>query len=155
MGILDRLSHRFDFSHDSRKMKKLKELQTVEIKVKIDCEGCERKIRRSVEGMKGVSSIDIDPKQHKLTVVGYVEPRKVLSRVIRRTGKHAEIWPYVPYGEVDHPYAPGVYDKKAPPGYVRNVMNDSKASNLARASSTEVKYSTAFSDENPNACAVM
>ncbi|KAI3913972.1 hypothetical protein MKW98_010784 [Papaver atlanticum] len=157
MGILDHLSHRFDFSHKSRKMKKLKELQTVEIKVKIDCEGCERKIRRSVEGMKGVSSIDIDPKQHKLTVIGYVEPRKVLSRVIRRTGKKAEIWPYVPYGEVDHPYAPGVYDKKAPPGYVRNVMmnNDSKASNLARASSTEVKYSTAFSDENPNACAVM
>ncbi|KAI3922602.1 hypothetical protein MKX01_006291 [Papaver californicum] len=156
MGILDHLSHRFDFSHDSRKMKKLKELQTVEIKVKIDCEGCERKIRRSVEGMKGVSSIDIDPKQHKLTVIGYVEPRKVLSRVIRRTGKKAEIWPYVPYGEVDHPYAPGVYDKKAPPGYVRNVMmNDSKASNLARASSTEVKYSTAFSDENPNACVVM
>ncbi|XP_026393900.1 heavy metal-associated isoprenylated plant protein 26-like [Papaver somniferum] len=157
MGILDHLSHRFDFSHESRKMKKLKELQTVEIKVKIDCEGCERKIRRSVEGMKGVSSIDIDPKQHKLTVIGYVEPRKVLSRVIRRTGKKAEIWPYVPYGEVDHPYAPGVYDKKAPPGYVRNIMmnNDSKASNLARASSTEVKYSTAFSDENPNACVVM
>ncbi|KAI3863238.1 hypothetical protein MKX03_011661 [Papaver bracteatum] len=156
MGILDHLSHRFDFSHKSRKMKKLKELQTVEIKVKIDCEGCERKIRRSVEGMKGVSSIDIDPKQHKLTVTGYVEPRKVLSRVIRRTGKKAEIWPYVPYGEVDHPYAPGVYDKKAPPGYVRNVMmDDSKASNLARASSTEVKYSTAFSDENPNACTVM
>ncbi|RZC66737.1 hypothetical protein C5167_010420, partial [Papaver somniferum] len=156
MGILDHLSHRFDFSHESRKMKKLKELQTVEIKVKIDCEGCERKIRRSVEGMKGVSSIDIDPKQHKLTVIGYVEPRKVLSRVIRRTGKKAEIWPYVPYGEVDHPYAPGVYDKKAPPGYVRNIMmnNDSKASNLARASSTEVKYSTAFSDENPNACVV-
>ncbi|RZC44945.1 hypothetical protein C5167_037888 [Papaver somniferum] len=157
MGILDHLSHRFDFSHESRKMKKLKELQTVEIKIKIDCEGCERKIRRSVEGMKGVSSIDIDPKQHKLTVIGYVEPRKVLSRVIRRTGKKAEIWPYVPYGEVDHPYAPGVYDKKAPPGYVRNINmnNDAKASNLARASSTEVKYSTAFSDENPNACAVM
>ncbi|KAI3960604.1 hypothetical protein MKX01_003778 [Papaver californicum] len=161
MGILDHLSHRFDFSHESRNMKKLKELQTVEIKVKIDCEGCERKIRRLVrrnerfllpnifsnKGFNGVSSIDIDPKQHK----------KLLSRVIRRTGKKAEIWPYVPYGEVDHPYAPGVYDKKAPPGYVRNVMmnNDSKASNLARASSTEVKYSTAFSDYNPNACVVM
>lgn len=99
--------------------------------------------------------MDVDPKQHKLTVIGYVEPKKVLSRVIRRTGKKAELWPYVPYDEVDHPYAPGVYDKKAPPGYVRNVMDDPKVLNLARANSTEVKYSTAFSDENPNACIVM
>jgi len=48
------------------------------------------------------------------------------------------------------------YDKKAPPGYVRNVVADPAAAPLARASSTEVRYTAAFSDENPNAaCAVM
>lgn len=122
--------------------------------MKIDCEGCERKVRRSVEGMKGVTSVLIEPKQHKLTVVGYVEPHKVLSRVAHRTGKKVEFWPYVPYDVVQHPYAQGVYDKKAPAGYVR-YSEDPRVNQLARASSTEVRYTTAFSDENPAACVVM
>lgn len=132
-------------------------LQTVEIRVKIDCEGCERRVRKSVEGMKGVTQVEVDPKKHKLTVIGHVDPDKVLQRVRHRTGKIAQFWPYVPYEVVDHPYAPGVYDKKAPAGYVRNVFDNSQlqSSGLARASSTEVKYTTAFSDENPNACSLM
>ena len=120
----------------------------------MDCEGCVRKVRRSVEGMKGVSSVEIDPKQHKLTVSGYVDPNKVVARVAHRTGKKVELWPYVPYDVVAHPYAPGVYDRKAPAGYVRHV-EDTQLSQLARASSTEVRYTTAFSDENPAACTVM
>ena len=126
----------------------------MEIKVKIDCEGCERRVRRAVEGMKGVQSVNIEPKQHKLTVVGYVDPDKVVARVAHRTGKKAEIWPYVPYDTVGHPYASGVYDRKAPAGYVR-YSEDPHVNQLARASSTEVRYTTAFSDENPAACIVM
>ncbi|XP_075520985.1 heavy metal-associated isoprenylated plant protein 26-like [Primulina tabacum] len=155
MGALDHISDMFDCtSGHSKRHKKRKQLQTVEIKIKMDCEGCERRVRKSVDGMKGVTSIDISPKQHKLTVVGYVDPQKVIARVAHRTGKKAELWPYVPYDVVAHPYAPGVYDKKAPPGYVRNV-DDPQVSNLARASSTEVRYTTAFSDDNPAACVVM
>ncbi|KAK4437626.1 Heavy metal-associated isoprenylated plant protein 26 [Sesamum alatum] len=154
MGALDHLSHIFDCSSGHSKLKKRKQLQTVEIKIKIDCEGCERKVRRSVEGMKGVTSVEVSPKQNKLTVVGYVDPEKVVARVAHRTGKKAELWPYVPYDVVAHPYAPGVYDKKAPAGYVRNA-EDPQVSQLARASSTEVRYTTAFSDENPTACVVM
>ncbi|XP_056169947.1 heavy metal-associated isoprenylated plant protein 27 [Syzygium oleosum] len=141
--------------NDSRKLRKRKQLQTVEIKIKMDCEGCVRRVRKSVEGMKGVTQVEVEPKQSKLTVVGYVDPGKVLRRVRHRTGKVCDFWPYVPYDVVDHPYAPGAYDKKAPPGYVRNVLQDPQASALARASSTEVTYTTAFSDDNPNACVVM
>ncbi|KAL6525974.1 Heavy metal-associated isoprenylated plant protein 26 [Orobanche hederae] len=154
MGALDHLSNMFDCSSGHSKLKKRKQLQTVEIKIKIDCEGCERKVRRSVEGMKGVTSVEVSPKQNKLTVVGYVDPEKVVSRVAYRTGKKAEIWPYVPYDVVEHPYAQGVYDKRAPAGYVR-YSEDPRVSQLARASSTEVRYTTAFSDENPAACVVM
>ncbi|KAL8543302.1 hypothetical protein ACS0TY_004010 [Phlomoides rotata] len=156
MGALDHLSNMFDCSSGHSKLKKRRQLQTVEIKIKIDCEGCERKVRRSVEGMKGVTSVEINPKQSKLTVVGYVDPEKVVHRVAHRTGKKTELWPYIPYDVVDHPYAPGVYDKKAPSGYVRNdVYNPQASHELARASSTEVRYTTAFSDENPAACVVM
>ena len=117
--------------------------------MKIDCEGCERRVRRALEGMKGVSSVVIEPKQHKVTVVGYV-----VSRVTHRTGKKVELWPYVPYDVVAHPYAAGVYDRKAPAGYVR-YAEDQRGSQLARASSSEVRYTTAFSDENATACVVM
>ncbi|OWM68217.1 heavy metal-associated isoprenylated plant protein 27-like [Punica granatum] len=158
MGILDYVTDVCELSHgrsSRRKLKKLKQLQTVEIKVKMDCGGCERRVRKSVEGMRGVTKVEVEPKQSKLTVIGYVDPNKVLRRVQYRTGKVATFWPYVPYDLVDHPYAPGAYDRKAPPGYVRNVIQDPQASSLARASSFEVKYTTAFSDENTNACSVM
>lgn len=122
--------------------------------MRMDCEGCERKVKKAVEGMKGVTKVEVEPKQHKLTVTGYVDPNKVLQRVRHRTGKKADFWPYVPYDLVPHPYAPGAYDKKAPPGYVRNVVDDSAAP-LAHASSFEVKTLSAFSDENPNACVIM
>ncbi|XP_011046678.1 PREDICTED: heavy metal-associated isoprenylated plant protein 26-like [Populus euphratica] len=154
MGALDHLSDFFDCSSGSSKLKKRRQLQTVEVKVRIDCEGCERKVKRALEGMKGVKQVDVERKANKVTVVGYVDPSKVVARVAHRTGKKAELWPYVPYDMVAHPYAPGVYDKKAPAGYVRNA-EDPHVSQLARASSTEVRYTTAFSDENPAACAVM
>ena len=152
--------------------------------MKMDCEGCEKKVQNSVRGMKGVclslsltvhisvtprfaeresanwcagvTDVRIDPEQNKLTVTGFVTPAKVLKRVIRKTGKKAEIWPYVPYTLVDHPYVLGVYDRKAPPGYVRNtaVVNP-EISAIARAGSEEARYVSAFSDENPNACTIM
>ncbi|KAK9690749.1 hypothetical protein RND81_09G151800 [Saponaria officinalis] len=153
MGALDHIADYFDCSggHSHRKRK---QFQTVEVRVKICCEGCERKVRRAVEGMKGVTEVNIEPKQSKLTVVGYVEPNKVVSRVKFRTGKMAELWPYVPYDVVAHPYAQGVYDRKAPAGYVRRA-DEPQVNQLARMSSTEVRYTTAFSDDNPGACSVM
>ena len=93
--------------------------------------------------MKGVKQVDVDRKANKVTVFGYVDPSKGVARVAHCTGKRAELWPYVPYDTVAHPYAQGVYDKKAPSGYVRRA-DDSQMSQLARASSTEVRYTTAF-----------
>ncbi|XP_021907959.1 heavy metal-associated isoprenylated plant protein 26 isoform X2 [Carica papaya] len=142
MGFLNYISDLCDCDWSrytsSRKLKKRKQLQTVEIRVKMDCEGCARRVKKSVEGMRGLTAVEVEPKQHKLSVTGYVDPAKVLQRVRHRTGKKAELWPYVPYDVVGHPYAPGAYDKKAPPGYVRNVVSDPEASSLARASSFEI-----------------
>ncbi|XP_043721258.1 heavy metal-associated isoprenylated plant protein 26-like [Telopea speciosissima] len=100
MGALNHISEIFDFSHkssNSKKLKNNKQLQTVEIKVRIDCEGCERRVKKSVKMMKGVTQVDVDPKKNKLTVIGYVDPKKVLHRVQHQTGKKVEFWPYVPY----------------------------------------------------------
>ena len=67
-----------------------------------------------------MKSVNVDRKQSRVTVTGYVEPKKVLKKV-QSTGKKAEMWPYVPYNLVYYPYAPQTYDKKAPSGNVRDV----------------------------------
>ena len=93
--------------------------------------------------------MEVNRKQSRVTVTGYVDENKVLKRV-RRTGKKAEIWPYVPYNLVAYPYVAGAYDKKAPSGYVRNV-----AQALPPPDAPDEKYTSMFSDENPNACSIM
>lgn len=98
----------------------------------------------------GVKSVDVDLKQQKATVTGFVDPKKVLKKA-QSTGKKAEPWPYVPYNLIAHPYAAQVYDKKAPPGYVRATEDTA----VATLSTVEEQYTTMFSDENPNACFIM
>ncbi|KAG1334529.1 heavy metal-associated isoprenylated plant protein 23 [Cocos nucifera] len=147
-GTLEYLSGLLGSGHKHKK----KRLQTVELKVRMDCDGCELKVKKAVSSMKGVQSVDINRKQQKVTVVGYVEPNKVLKKA-QSTGKKAEIWPYVPYNLVTHPYAAGAYDKKAPPGYVRNV--ESVAVSSSQSSKQDDQITNMFSDDNPNSCSIM
>ncbi|KAG0499369.1 hypothetical protein HPP92_004060 [Vanilla planifolia] len=100
--------------NNKHKKKQQQQLQNVELKVRMDYEGLR------AQGQEGVKSVDVNLKQQKVTVTGYVEPNKVLKKV-QSTGKKAEMWPYVPYNLISQPYAAQVYDKKAPPGYVRNA----------------------------------
>ncbi|KAJ1289449.1 hypothetical protein BS78_02G165000 [Paspalum vaginatum] len=140
-----------------RRYKKRKQFQAVELRVRMDCDGCEMKVRNALSTMKGVQSVEINRKQYRVTVQGYVEPHKVVKRV-QATGKKAEIWPYVPYSLVAHPYAAPAYDKKAPPGYVRRVdavMPVSSYGGPTAAGPQEERLVTMFSDDNPNACSIM
>ncbi|XP_062192219.1 heavy metal-associated isoprenylated plant protein 23-like [Phragmites australis] len=130
-----------------RRSRKRKQFHTVELKVRMDCDGCELKVRNTLATMKGVESVDINRKQQKVTVQGFVEPQRVLRRA-QSTGKRTELWPYVPY---TNPYvAPPSYDKRAPPGHVRRVD-----SLIAPAGGQEESLATLFSDDNPNACSLM
>ncbi|KAL9319487.1 hypothetical protein ACSQ67_011326 [Phaseolus vulgaris] len=47
----------------------------------------------------------------------------VLNRVKRTGEKRAEFWPNVPQHVVTYPHASGVYDKRSPSGYVRNMQS--------------------------------
>ncbi|CAN1164289.1 Heavy metal-associated isoprenylated plant protein 23 [Linum perenne] len=136
-------------ANSSHKHKKMKQMQTVELKVRMDCDGCELKVKKALSSISGVKSVEINKKQQKVIVRGYVEPNKVLKKA-KSTGKRTEIWPYVPYNTVAQPYIGGTYDKKAPPGYVRNV--DQTAPSAARYGDP---YTDMFSDDNPNACSIM
>ncbi|KAL6596151.1 hypothetical protein ACP70R_047515 [Stipagrostis hirtigluma subsp. patula] len=134
-----------------RRSRKRKEFHTVELKVRMDCDGCELKVKNTLARMRGVQSVEINRKQQKVTVHGFVEPQRVLRRA-KSTGKRAELWPYVPY---TNPYmAPPPYDKRAPAGHVRRVDVVVPASGDGAASQEE-RLVTLFSDDNPNGCAVM
>ena len=108
----------------------------------------------------GVESVEINRKQQKVTVVGYVEASKVLKKA-QSTGKKAELWPYVPYNLVAQPYVAGTYDKRAPPGYVRSA--EPAAGYVAASSQLQAgggrppgdHLTDMFNDENPNSCSVM
>ncbi|XP_065856797.1 heavy metal-associated isoprenylated plant protein 20 [Euphorbia lathyris] len=150
MGALDNLSDYIsDLFANAKRKRKRKPLQTVEIKVKMDCDGCERRVKHAVTNIKGVKSVDVNRKQSKVTVSGYVEPNKVLKKV-KSTGKRAELWPYVPYNLVAYPYVAQAYDKKAPSGYVKNVYQALPSPNAA-----DEKFTNLFSDDNPHACSIM
>ena len=140
-----------DLFRRSSRHKKQKTFQTVELKVRMDCEGCELKVKKAVERMSGVQTVDVNRKMQKVTVTGYVEPNKVLKKV-KATGKKAEIWPYVPYNSVTQPMVTAqTYDKKAPAGYVRKESFN----NAPNANRQDEQYSSMFSEEDPNACTVM
>ncbi|KAI3919980.1 hypothetical protein MKW98_001236 [Papaver atlanticum] len=153
MGVSGTMEYLSDLMSSTNKHKKRKQMQTVELKIKMDCDGCELKVKNALSSMSGVKSVDINRKQHKVTVTGYVEASKVVKKA-KSTGKKVEIWPYVPYNLVLHPYTAQAYDKKAPPGYVRNVeITSTVTTNMARHEDNQ--YTTMFSDDNPNACSIM
>ncbi|GJN10957.1 hypothetical protein PR202_ga29107 [Eleusine coracana subsp. coracana] len=152
-GTLEYLSGLLGGSGGHGHRKKRKQLQTVELKVRMDCEGCELKVKSALSSLKGVQSVNINRKQQKVTVVGYVEASKVLKKA-QSTGKKAEIWPYVPYNMVSQPYVAGTYDKRAPPGYVRNTEPGYAPSTQAIGRQDE-RLTSMFSDEDPNSCSVM
>ncbi|KAM1039479.1 hypothetical protein ACFX13_029529 [Malus domestica] len=86
-----------------------KAMSIVELLVHMDCEGCEKRIRRAISKIEGVDSLEIDMDTQKVTVTGYVDQRKVL-KVVRRTGRRAEFWPF-PYDSEYYPYASQYFDE--------------------------------------------
>ncbi|XP_059631437.1 heavy metal-associated isoprenylated plant protein 23-like [Cornus florida] len=150
MGVAGTLEYFSELLSSAKKGKKKKILQTVDLKVRMDCEGCALKVKKTLSSLKGVKSVDVNLKQQKASVTGNVDAKKVLKKA-QSTKKKVELWPYVPYNLVAHPYVAPAYDKKAPPGYVRKT-EDTAISSL---STVEEQYTTMFSDENPNACSIM
>ncbi|XP_057522157.1 heavy metal-associated isoprenylated plant protein 21-like [Amaranthus tricolor] len=147
MGALDYIAY---FCTVTSTRHRRKPLQTVEIKVKMDCDGCERRVKSAVTSLKGVRSVEISRKQSKVTVTGHVDPNKVLKKVKNTGKKRAEFWPYIEHNLVAYPYIAGAYDKRAPAGYVKDVPQAYPSYTIPQEN-----FSNMFSDDNPNACSIM
>ncbi|XP_021907774.1 heavy metal-associated isoprenylated plant protein 28 isoform X2 [Carica papaya] len=124
----------------------------VEMRVHMDCAGCESKIRKALQKLDGIHEIDIDVRMQKVTVMGWTDRKKVL-KTVRKTGRRAEFWPF-PHNAFIQPalltyssynqYNPSLYDIHHfyPPPYNSNPIEHHQAT-------------TIFSDDNPHACSIM
>ncbi|XP_073149514.1 protein SODIUM POTASSIUM ROOT DEFECTIVE 2-like [Henckelia pumila] len=65
--------------------------QVVVLKVSLHCRGCEKKMRKHISRMEGVTYFNIDFAAKKVTVAGKVTPLSVLSSISKV--KNAQLWP--------------------------------------------------------------
>ncbi|KAG2661621.1 hypothetical protein PVAP13_1KG208612 [Panicum virgatum] len=145
-----------------KKMVLRRPLREVELRVRMDCERCEREVKKALSGMRGVHHVEVNRQQQKVTVTGEVDPLAVLRRA-QSTGKKAEPWPAAAAG--GYYYAPAAYGvgaaqlqahdggrwaNAAAAGYYHYPAARSVEAAIGAEQITDL-----FSDDNPNACSVM
>ncbi|KAI3705323.1 hypothetical protein L1987_75559 [Smallanthus sonchifolius] len=64
---------------------------TVVLKLDLHCNGCAKKIKKSISQFEGVESVKADTAGNKLTVTGKVDPTRIKERVEFKTKKKVEI----------------------------------------------------------------
>ncbi|KAH0994860.1 hypothetical protein GBA52_018724 [Prunus armeniaca] len=62
------------------------------LRVSVHCEGCKKKINKSLKQIEGVYKTEVDTRQQKVTVTGNVEAETLIKK-LTKSGKHAELWP--------------------------------------------------------------
>ncbi|KAF5474324.1 hypothetical protein F2P56_006233 [Juglans regia] len=134
-------------------------MSIVELLVHMDCEGCEKRVRKAISKIHGVDSLEIDMDKQKVTVTGYIDQRKVL-KMVRRTGRKAEFWPF-PYDTEYYPYASHYLDEStysSSYNYYRHGFNESVHGYFPDQAYSTVSDQTVhlFSDDNVHAyCSIM
>ncbi|XP_037494824.1 heavy metal-associated isoprenylated plant protein 28 isoform X2 [Jatropha curcas] len=145
-----------------------------EMRVHMDCPGCETKIKKALQKVDGIDDIDIDMAMQKVTVMGWADQKKVL-KAVRKTGRRAELWPY--------PYNPEYYNFNQQYYYLQKQETQPAALTYYETQYSTSSYnyrkhgysnedygyyqtppysiavdeqaSAMFSDENPHACSIM
>ncbi|KAF8779833.1 hypothetical protein HU200_002098 [Digitaria exilis] len=147
-----------------KKMVLRRPLQVVELRVRMDCERCEREVKKALSGMRGVQHVEVSRLQQKVTVTGEVDPLEVLWRA-RSTGKKAEPWAHHQNAPGGYYYAPALYGIGAaqlPAHDAGRWANPAAAYGYHHPAARSVEAAIGaehltdlFSEDNPNACSVM
>ncbi|RCV23644.1 hypothetical protein SETIT_5G023600v2 [Setaria italica] len=86
-----------------------------ELHVRMDCHGCEHKIRKTLRAIDGISEVYIDQANHKITVVGMADPERIV-KAIRKTKRVPTIFSHTdPSAEAQPPPAEGEASPPADP----------------------------------------
>ncbi|EAZ10954.1 hypothetical protein OsJ_00797 [Oryza sativa Japonica Group] len=135
--------------------KKPKQFQKVEVKVRMDCEGCNRKVRKAVEEMKGVSSVEVDAKQNKVTVTGYVEQEEVVGGCGVAPGRRRSPGRKCRKTWCPNPKPPGRTTRRVPPGKSAKGLPTRKPGRLPGPPGKRRSLPPPLGDGNPKSWAVM
>ncbi|KAH6790303.1 hypothetical protein C2S51_005309 [Perilla frutescens var. frutescens] len=144
------------------------------MRVHMDCPGCERKITKALSKLDGVDNIDVDMNMQKVTVTGWADQKKVL-KIVRKTGRKAELWPF-PYNPEYHAYysqyygsSPAYSDYSSPANYFaaeatstynyrKHGYNGHEQGYYQQPPSSVIldnHTAAIFSDDNATGCSVM
>ncbi|XVF53221.1 hypothetical protein PTKIN_Ptkin05aG0082600 [Pterospermum kingtungense] len=134
-------------------------LQTVDLKVRMCCTGCERVVKNAIYKLRGIDSVEVNLEMEKVTVIGYVDRNKVLKQV-RRAGKRAEFWPYpdIPlyFTSTSEYFRDTTNEFKESYNYYRHGYNlGHRHGNIPVTHRGDDKVSNMFNDDNVNACCLM
>ncbi|KAK4351110.1 hypothetical protein RND71_030423 [Anisodus tanguticus] len=81
--------------------------QEIVLRVFMHCEGCARKVRKSLKGFEGVEDVLTDCKTHKVVVKGEkADPLKVLERVQKKSHRQVELLSPIPKPPAEEPKKP-------------------------------------------------
>lgn len=61
MGVAGTLEYLSDLMNSTQKHKKKKQLQTVDLKVRMDCDGCELKVKKTLSSLSGMLIVSLLP----------------------------------------------------------------------------------------------
>ncbi|KAK7264575.1 hypothetical protein RJT34_32184 [Clitoria ternatea] len=117
----------------------------VEFKVSMHCNACERTVAKTISKCKGVEKFITDMNQHRVVVTGRIDPKKVLKKLKKKTGKRVEIVSTKDDHEESNHESRDESDKLV-------IMQQFV---LENDSCLKTEALMMFSDENPNACAIM
>ncbi|KAK4432467.1 Heavy metal-associated isoprenylated plant protein 3 [Sesamum alatum] len=97
---------------------------TVVLKLDLHCEGCAKKVRRSVSHFEGVEKVKAECEAKKLTVTGNVDPAWLRERVETKTKKKVELISPQPRKDAG---GGGAADKKAEEKPEKKITEEKKA----------------------------
>ncbi|KAJ4960328.1 hypothetical protein NE237_020238 [Protea cynaroides] len=124
---------------------KLLKIQTCVLKVNIHCDGCRQKVKKLLQRIEGVFTVNIDAEQQKVTVSGSVDPATLIKKLVR-AGKHAEIWSAKSNHNQKQQQANCIKDDKNGKDQKQGLMQGLKAF------TTQHKYPTFSSEEDEFDC---
>ncbi|KAI5070392.1 hypothetical protein GOP47_0014735 [Adiantum capillus-veneris] len=142
---------------------------TVVLKVQMHCGACTKKVEKAAWKIGAVYNVKVEGE--KVTIKGTdLDPKKVCEEVIRRSGKHAEVVPPKKDEKKDGDKKDGGGKKEGgekkdgdkKEGGGENKKDGDKKDDVKKEEKQAPKYVVEyvyapqyFSDENPNACAIM
>ncbi|KAF9677957.1 hypothetical protein SADUNF_Sadunf08G0161900 [Salix dunnii] len=123
---------------------------TVELKISMHCNACERTVAKIISKFKGVETFRTDMNKHKVVVTGRIDPQKLLRKLKKKTRRKVEI-----VGNKREEEGSRDTGENAASEAIPRPVNERCRPPISYDCCENNDLLMFFSDENPNACSIM